>query len=132
MKYTEDNCMDEVLKRVPGFQNAWQEHLDFWEGEKAGLILDMIELASYTQNLLESGSEVELSTIFTLIEEMMRDGSEKVKGAVSTGFLESIVNAVSEDSPYLPLLVRLLGEKSRAYCAEWLAFSGDELPGISD
>ena len=132
MKYTEEDCMDEVLKRVPGFQNTWQEHQEFWDGEKAGLVLDMIELASYTQTLLESGSERELSTIFQLIEEMLLDGSEKVKGAVITGFLETIVNAVEEESPYLPLLARLLGEKSKAYCAEWLTFSGGDLPGISN
>ncbi len=132
MKYTEEDCMDEVLKRVPGFQNTWQAHQEFWEGEKAGLILDMIELASYTQTILESGSEQELSTIFNLIEEMLREGSDKVKGAVTTGFLESIVNPVTAETPYLPLLTRLLGEDSRAYCAEWLKFSGGDLPGISN
>lgn len=132
MKYTEENCMDEVLRQVPGFRERWQEHLDFWDGKPAGLTLDMIELAGYTQELLESNAEKQLDTVFALVETLLSEGSEKVKDAVATGFLESTLNPVTKDTAYLPVLVRLLGDKSRAYCSEWLKFSGGELPGLSN
>lgn len=131
MKFTEDNCMDEVLNAAPGFRPAWQEHLDFWDGEPAGLTLDMIELATYASALLELGEKDELPRIFALMESMLGEGSEDVKDAVATGFLETVVNPVTAETPYLPALVGLLGEKSKAYCQDWLRFTGGKLPDLS-
>ena len=130
MKYTQDNCMEEVLKVVPCFRESWQEHLDCWDGKSAGLILDMIELAAYTNQLFLRNEADELKNLFSLVETMQNEGTQDVKDAIATGFLESIVNPVTKDTAYLPLLVSLLGEKSRAYCKEWLKLSGEELPGI--
>lgn len=132
MQYTEENCISEVLKEVPGFQLQWDEHQDFWDGEPAGLIVDMIEFASYTKGLLENNQENELEKIFIMIEKMLSEGSEQVKDAVATGFLESTINPVVKDTVYLPLLARLLGKESKKYCIEWLKFSGAELPGFSN
>ncbi|MCX6219080.1 hypothetical protein [Spirosoma sp.] len=131
MAYTQENCMDEVLKAVPGFQERWQEHVDYWEGEPAGLVLDMIELAAYTNEQLENKENNDLEAIFQLMENMLNTGSDEVKNAVATGFLESVINPVTADTEYLPLLTTLLGEKSRAYCREWLSFSGAQLPDLS-
>ncbi|HEY9832053.1 MAG TPA: hypothetical protein V6D26_15820 [Stenomitos sp.] len=122
--------MEEVLKAIPGFRESWQEHLDYWEGQPAGLVMDMIELATYVNNQLSNQENHDLENIFRLMETMLNEGTEEVKDAVATGFLESVINPVTKDTEYLPLLVSLLGEKSRAYCQEWLKFSGGELPNL--
>ena len=88
----------------------------------------MIELASYTQTLLESGSEQELSTIFQLIEEMLLDGSDTVKSAVITGFLETIVNAVEKGvavpaAPRAPARREIQGVLRRVADVFWRRFA---------
>jgi len=123
--------MDEVLKAISGFRERWQEHLDYWEGKSAGLVLDMIELAAYTNDQLSKNENKDLANIFGLMETMLNEGTQEVKNAVATGFLESVINPVTKDTEYLPLLITLLGEKSRAYCQEWIKFSGGELPNLS-
>lgn len=137
MRYTKQNVMNEVLAAVPGFRDRWDEHVDFWDGEPAGLTLDMIEFAAYTTSLLEEheGNERpsdELVTIFDLVEDLLTDGDEAVRNAAAAGFLESVVNPVEADTPYLPVLVELLGSRSAEFCRSWLDFAGADLPGLSD
>ncbi len=130
MKYTTENSINEVLKVVPGFQNTWDEHLDDWDGERAGLVLDMIEFAAYTNSLLKKGEKEETKLIFDLMEKMLEEGENAVRNAVLTGFLETVINPVTKETSYLPLLGDLLGEKSRTYVREWLKFTGGDLPNI--
>jgi hypothetical protein len=130
MKYTTENSIKEVLKVIPGFKTTWEEHLDDWDGESAGLILDMIELAGYTNSLLKKGETEETKLIFGLMESMLEEGENAVRNAVLTGFLETVINPVTKNTDYLPQLGSLLGEKSRTYVHEWLKFTGGDLPNI--
>ncbi len=130
MKFTQDNWIQQVLEAVPGFHPIWEEHVDFWDGEPAGITNDMIELAAYANALIEEFKEQELQVIFDLIESMIVEGTEEVKDAACTGFLESILNPITADSPFLELVNRLVGPHSRAYCKAWLEFSGNTLPGF--
>jgi hypothetical protein len=123
--------MEAVLRVAPGFKDRWREHLRQWNGKPAGLTLDMIEFADYVTRLLEERRVSALEPVFALVEAMLTEGTEEVKDAVATGFLESVVNPITEETEYLPLFIRLLGPESRAYCVEWLEFAGADLPGLT-
>lgn len=127
MKYTKENCINEILSLIPGFKYVWEEHLDDWGGEPAGIILDMIEFATYTNSLLEKKEKSEAETIFNLVETIILKGSDEIINAVYTGFLESVINPVTKETEYLPLLKEILGEKSREYCDKWLNFTGSDI-----
>lgn len=130
MKYSTENWTTLLLEKVPGFQQVWEEHLEYWDGEPAGITNDMIELAAYANALIAENKEQELQVIFDLIESMIVDGKDELKDAACTGFLESILNPITAESPEIGLLNRLVGPHSRAYCKAWLRFSGNDLPGF--
>ena len=131
--YDKSTLMPDLVARYPGFQDAWQAHLDYWEGEEAGLCNDMAEFAVYVGALLEANSRTpELEGIFGHIESLLEGGTEEVKDAVATCFLENIVNRIEPQTPYGELFTSLLGPKSLAYCKEWSAFSGGGTPAPDD
>ena len=130
MKYSIENWVPQLLEKVPGFKSVWEAHVDFWDGEPAGITNDMIELAAYTHDQFERNQDTELRVIFQFIESLIAEGTPEVKNGACTGFLESILNPITADSPQLELLDQLLGPHSRAYCKAWLKFSGNVLPGF--
>jgi hypothetical protein len=130
MNFTRENAIDHILQAVPGFRPHWEAHLEFWGEDSVGITMDMIEFAVYTNRLFENNAETELAVIFELTESMLWEGTQEIMDAVATGFLESILNPLTESSTHLPLLNQLLGRRSRAYSQAWLSFSGADLPGI--
>ena len=123
--YDRATLMADLVARYPGFQDTWRAHLDYWEGEEAGLCNDMAEFAVYVGTLLEENERTpELEAIFGHVESLLDDGTEEVKDAVATCFLENLVNRLEPGTAYRELFTGLLGPKSLAYCKEWSAFSG--------
>jgi hypothetical protein len=123
--YDKATLMPDLVARFPGFEDLWLAHLDYWEGEPAGLCNDMAEFAVYVGSLLQENTRTpELETIFAHAESLLADGSDEVKDAVATCFLENIVNTIGPDTGWRDLFAGLLGPKSRAYCNDWDAFTG--------
>jgi hypothetical protein len=129
-KYTHENWIHRVLELIPGFRSAWEAHLEYWGDDPVGLTMDLTEFAEYTNARFEADEDSEIEAIFSVVEELLESGSENLVNAVTTGFLESVINPMTAESPHLPRLANVLGSQARAYCREWLAFSGGNLPGI--
>ena len=46
-------CIELILKEFPGFNKAWQEHLDWWGEETPGLCSNMSLFSDYVLGLLQ-------------------------------------------------------------------------------
>ena len=124
------DCMDFILQNVPDFERAWRAHLEYWDGEEAGLCNDMSAFSSYVEDLVAKNRTENLKPIFDLIEQLMNDGDQTVKDAVATCFLENLINRASAGSVPARAFVHLLGPRSRAYCKAWDDFTGVRTEGL--
>lgn len=79
----------------------WQEHLEFWKGEKAGEYNDVEVIARHVVSLTAIGGQWELHAIFATVEELLgEDLTGEARGILVTGLLEGVQNITSHgDSP---------------------------------
>lgn len=126
---TNQNCLDWILKKFPGFQRRWQSYLDYWEGEKAGLCNDIAEFSRYAEDLIKQCRIEELKSIFDAVEQLMTDGDKAVKDAIATCFLENLINQVSAGEILASDFIHLLGPKSITFCRAWDKFTGVQTEG---
>lgn len=131
---TEEQYMVLILEKFPNFKKMWSEHLEWWGDEKAGLSNDMAVFSRYTIELLKNSeiNHTELHEIFILIEKFMTDGSENLKDAVATCFLENIINATSWKTVNPLSFVNLLGAESKNFCKAWDEYTGVKTEGLWD
>ncbi len=127
---SKEECMKIVLQEVPEFSERWQAHLDYWEGETAGLCIDLAEFSDYTVNLIQNSQSSNLRVIFDLAERLLVEGSSEVKDAIATCFLENLINVAGTDKLDASKFVNFLGPQSRAYCRAWDEFTGVRTPGL--
>lgn len=127
---TEINCMQNILERVPAFKQDWQTHLDYWNGEEAGLCNDMSEFSRYVADLILTNQLESLPQIFSLVEEFLNEGNQQVQEAIATCFLENLINCCSSDDLDAEAFIHLLGPASEAYCKAWDEFTGVKTKGL--
>jgi len=127
---TYENCIELFLNKVPGFEPAWQAHLEFWGNDTPGLSNDISKLSSYLINNLHLMSSDKREEVFLLVESCLEEGDEMVKNAVATCLLENMINAVSSGRVEAHLFVGLLGEESRNFCKAWDDFTGTHTQGL--
>lgn len=123
--------MNLVLEKFPNFRKSWQEHLNWWGGDKPGFGNDMSAFYRYVHELLvKDPSTLEIKEIFSFIEFLMQEGDQSVGDVTATCFLENLINAVAWKTIPASSFVPLLGEKSREYCKGWDEFCGDKTEGL--
>ena len=84
-----------MLEACPGATQAWQEHLEIWEGEEAGGFNDIAIFSRYMLDCYEQGNTEEIDAAFAMIEKLIVEGNDDVRAIAVTGFLENIQNAAS-------------------------------------
>jgi hypothetical protein len=127
---SQKECITEILENFPGFQPQWQRHIEYWGNEEPGLCNDLSEFSDYVSDLIADKKNKKLNDIFELIEKFMVEGEQSVKEAVSTCFLENLINTLPSDST--KIFVNLLGSESSAYCVAWDEFTGVKTEGLID
>jgi hypothetical protein len=63
-----------LLQAAPGFLPKWQEHLDWWKGEPAGIFNDAGAFAHYLVDSFEQGDTSEFEEVFATLERLIREG----------------------------------------------------------
>ena len=87
-----------LLDACPGFQPVWEEHVDYWHGEPAGLYNDLAEFVFYLIEAYEKGQTSVLTAAFCVIERLLVDGDSSVREYSALGFIETLQNAASHES----------------------------------
>ena len=80
--------MPMLLAACPSFEDRWQEHLDWWEGEEAGLYNDLARFAHHLVELEKQGTTREFAEVFHVVERLHVEGDHYVKEAATIGLLE--------------------------------------------
>jgi hypothetical protein len=127
--YTKDNFVTVILEKFPEFQKRWDDHLDFWEGEPAGVCNEMSTFSHFVIALIKNGKTEDLKNIFDLIEDFMINGDSDIKNAAATCFLENLMNVTGEKIS-AKSFIHLLGKESREYCKAWDEFTGVKTEGL--
>lgn len=131
MNITEENCMELILKKFPGFQSAWDSYKAAWSGETTTIWGEMFEFSSYVSDLLidEKSNPALIGEIFSYIEYLLANGNENVQNAACTCFLENILN-ITPTKINPGRFVPFLGPESRKYCKGWDEFTGVQTEGL--
>lgn len=107
-----------ILAACPGFQSRWDEHLEFWKGEEAGVYNDLGAFAHFIVDAYECQDIEPIVAAFGVIERLLGEGDEEVQTAAAIGFLEDVRNIASHRPFGEVVFVQWLGPKSGKEWAE--------------
>jgi hypothetical protein len=120
-----------VARHFPEFVPHWQLILgqlgaDAWS---PGFVCQALtNLAASRFGVL--GDEGLIQTLFAFAERVLAEGTQAEQDAISTQFLENLINSGSAGCFDLDYMVPYLGPLSAAYCRAWDAFNGVRTPGL--
>lgn len=82
-----------------GIEPSWQEHLEFWEGEKErGYYNDMAVLAHYVVDRYAEGKTDDFLRIFDACEYIYDNADEDAQDVLYLGFIEGLLFITSHKS----------------------------------
>lgn len=130
---SDEQVIELMLEKFPDFEKAQKEYMALF-GEDSGISGNMSAFSHYVIDLIEQNkiNKDDLNKIFNFIEELMEEGTDTVKDAVATCFLENIINATSWGAIPASSFVPLLGKKSKEFCKAWDEFTGVKTDGLWD
>ena len=106
------------LAVCPGFQQQWQEHLDWWAGKEAGTYLDVAEFARYLVDSYEQGKTSEFDAVFGILERILNEGNQEAREIGEIGLIEDLQTIGSHRSWSVDVFKKWLGPQS---LASWAA-----------
>jgi hypothetical protein len=115
---TKPQIMPMLLEACPGFQTAWQRHLESWGGEEPGTYNDASEFAHYLVDSYEGGVTSEFPAAFATLETIFADGDQEARDVAGVGVLESLQNICSNHSCGSDVFIQWLGPLSRSAWAQ--------------
>jgi hypothetical protein len=107
-----------ILEKCPAFRPSWEKHLKFWDGEEAGLFNDVGQFAHFVVDSYEHEDTQSVEAALGVIEDLLVEGDEEVRGAASIGFLEDLRNTSSWRPFGSRPFAERLGPQSRLAWAE--------------
>jgi hypothetical protein len=85
-----------LLEACPGAHDAWEEHkLDYADETKDLPYLGAAVFARHIVEMMEAGWMQTFTEVFQLIERLIVEGDEEVRGLATVGFLEDIQSIAS-------------------------------------
>lgn len=107
-----------LLEACPGFEPAWQKHLDWWKDEEPGAYNNTSEFARYLVESFESGQSSEFPAAFSAIERILNEGDQESRDIAGIGVIESLQTIGSNHSCGEDVFIQWLGPTSRRAWAE--------------
>lgn len=92
---SKDQIVPMLLEACPEIQTDWQRHRADWNDEEAGIYNDLAVFAHFIVNAFSKNETARFPAVFQVIEALLSDGTEEVKGAAGIGFLEDLQNIAS-------------------------------------
>ncbi len=113
-----EDLMPRLLEIALGFQASWEEHLAWWDDETAGIYNDTATFCHYLIDCYSRGETDWYPSFFTLIEDLVREGSSEMHAIAVGGLLETIQVSASHHEHGEDVFVQWLGPMSRKAWAE--------------
>jgi hypothetical protein len=112
MSINKNQVIQMLLKTIPGFETAWQEHLKYWGAEERGEYNDIAEIARYIVESYANDNVSEFPTFFETVEAIVNEGDNSAKELAIIGVLEDIQTISSHESFGPKVFLEWLGESS--------------------
>ena len=106
---TKAEAIDLLLETCPGAYPAWSEHRREY-GD-----IPYVEISAFARHVIdlwEAGKTESYSAVFKLIERLIVEGDEEVRGLATVGFLESLQNNASRKDFGYGVFTESLGPRS--------------------
>jgi len=84
-----------LLDACPGFRLRWEEHVAYWNGEPAGVYLDIAEFVHFLIDAFDNDDLATIDVAFILLEKFLVEGDADAKGIATVGIIETLQNAAS-------------------------------------
>lgn len=125
-------CIEELLASCPGFRPHWDEHLAWWGGGGAGLMLDLAVFGEYAAQVIRRDQSVELAAVAASAERLLGSESQSVRDAAVVGFLAGLMDRCRADAEHIPFerLARQLGPVALAAGQKLDEKLGTRTPGL--
>lgn len=94
-----DDIIPLLLDACPGFRPVWEKHVAYWNGQSAGLYLDLTEFVHYLIAAFENGATSTVEVAFDVLERLLVDGDAETQEYAALGFIETLQSAASHE-PY--------------------------------
>jgi len=117
-----------ILEAMPDFLEPLETHRATWD-EPPGLCNELGQLVTFVVRKAQRGEHDQLAALFAAVERLLADGTEDVKDAVATCFLESLVNVIAS-RPEPEKVIARLGPLAKAHCRAWDAHTDTRTPGL--
>jgi hypothetical protein len=101
------------LKMCPSVQDKWNEHLEWWKGDERGNYNDIAVFVHHTADCYEQNDQSCLNNIFSLVENLVLNGTEEVRGLMIVGFLETLQTYASNRDYGYKVFESYLGSESQ-------------------
>jgi hypothetical protein len=91
------------------------------------------DLTGHTKKLIREERKDNIKELMGIAEILLEHGSEDVKNAVATCYIENLVNTASDEKEKAvtyETFIPYLGPKSKEYCKAWDEFTGCKTPGL--
>ena len=107
-----------LLRIAPGFRPLWEAHLEYWNGQPAGIYNETSEFCTYVCTSFEASETDWFPAFFTLVEELIRDGNADQRVIATLGLLETLKVQASHRDHGERVFLRWLGPLARKAWAE--------------
>ena len=121
------DCIDFLIKELPKFCIYWESNKD--KCAQFGLTIQLDPFCDYAIDVIKTNDENQLKKIFDCVEFLICEGDEKVANAMTTVFLEYLMN-MSPDKISFKTVAKFLGKESIGYCRAWDTFCGIKSEGL--
>ena len=105
--------MRRLVASCPGFNDAWQAHVRYWEGEPAGEYNDLGEMAEWLVEQMAAQKLDCFPALFGEVEAMLENSSPELRDLLVVGLLEDIQNASTNTNVDPDIALAFLGPQSR-------------------
>ncbi len=127
---SDKELMDLLKEKFPKFVPYWEDFINYWKCYE-DIISQMIPFVDYVAEVIKSMDALKLKEIFDYVEFLMCNGNEQVQIAITTGFLEGLLNKDPDEIQFINFH-QYLGHKSIEYCRAYDRFTGAKTKGLHD
>jgi hypothetical protein len=125
-------AVQRLINTAEHLRKAHERLVTEWSPDVPPLTIVFSTLGRSLCNYALTSSETELVATCTTIEDLVIQGDDMVKDAVTTGMLEAMLAESSAGRFELSTLTSFLGPETKAYCRSWDKFTGNKTPGLSE
>ena len=120
-----------LVNCIPEFRTRLVESIDNWMNDDGTISTygQLGELTRLVVDRFDAGNYDGATELFLLVERLFEDGSESVRNAIATGFLENMQNQTTLSGEYW---APLIGERAKAFCKGMDGFYGAKTRGLYD